>query len=132
MPKTKSEKRARLIRTAVKLAYRHGFRETSLADIAEAAKIPVGNVYYYFKTKDEIGEAIVEQRLSEFRALREQWDRAGSPKERLQACVENTLENRDVLARGGCPLGRFVPSCTRKAGLSRKNLRHLSESRLRG
>ena len=28
-----------------------------------------------------------------------------SPKERLQACVENTLENRDVLARGGCPFG---------------------------
>ena len=67
MPKTKSEKRARLIRTAAKLAYRHGFRETSLADIAEAAKVPVGNVYYYFKTKDEIGEAIVEQRLLEFR-----------------------------------------------------------------
>jgi AcrR family transcriptional regulator len=105
MPKTKSEKRARLIRTAVKLAYRHGFRETSIADIAEAAKVPVGNVYYYFKTKDEIGEAVVEQHLSEFRALREQWDSKGSPKERLQACVENTLGNRDMLARGGCPFG---------------------------
>ena len=70
MPKTKTDKRSRLIRTAVKLAYRHGFRETSLADIAEAAKVPVGNVYYYFKTKDEIGEAIVEQRVLEFRALR--------------------------------------------------------------
>ena len=32
----------------------------------------------------------------------------------------------------GAPLGRFVPSCTRKAGLSRKNLRHYSESRLLG
>src|SRR5258707_15898518 len=105
MPKTKSEKRARLIRTAVKLAYRHRFRETSLADIAEAAKVPVGNVYYYFKTKEEIGAAIVEQRLLEFQTLREQWERAGSPRERLQACVENTLENRDVLARVRCPFG---------------------------
>src|SRR5260221_13020404 len=103
MPKTKTDKRSRLIRAAVKLAYRHGFRETSLADVAEAAKVRVGNVYYYFKTKDEIGEAIVEQGLSEFQALREQGDRAGSPKERLQAWVENTLENRDVLARGGGP-----------------------------
>src|SRR5258708_8834730 len=99
----KAEKQWRVIQTAVKLAYRHGFRTTSLADIAEAAKVPVGNVYYYFKTKDEIGEAIVEQRLLEFRALREQGDRAGSPKERLQACVDNTLENRGLLARGGCP-----------------------------
>src|SRR5437899_12206063 len=98
MPKTKTDKRSRLIQTAVKLAYRHGFRTTSLADIAEAAKVPVGNVYYYFKTKDEIGEAIVEQRLLEFRALREQWDRAGSPKEGRQACVEKTREKRYVLA----------------------------------
>src|SRR5246127_4180135 len=85
MPKTKSDKRSRLIRTAVKLAYRYGFRETSLADIAQAAKVPVGNVYYYFKTKDEIGEAIVEQRLLELRTLQEQWNQKNSPKERLQA-----------------------------------------------
>ena len=63
----------------MKLAYRNGFRETSLADIAEAAHVPVGNVYYYFKTKEELGEAVVERRLLEFQALRDQWDRAGSP-----------------------------------------------------
>jgi TetR/AcrR family transcriptional regulator, transcriptional repressor for nem operon len=116
MAKARSEKRARLIRTAAKLAYRHGFRETSLADIAEAAKIPVGNVYYYFKTKDEIGEAIVEQRLLEVQALREQWDKAGSPKERLQACVENTLGNRDMLARGGCPIGTLCTELHKEGG----------------
>src|SRR5258708_8735571 len=115
MPKTKTDKRSRLIQTAVKLAYRHGFRTTSLADIAAAAKIPVANVYYYFKTKDEIGEAIVEQRLLEFRALREQWDRAGSPKERLQACVENTLYNPDVLARGACPFATLCSTFTKPA-----------------
>src|ERR1700737_589231 len=88
MPRTKTDKRSRLIQTAVKLAYRHGFRTTSLADIAEAANVPVGNVYYYFKTKDEIGEAIVEQRLLELRTLQEQGDQRGSPKERLLASSE--------------------------------------------
>ena len=39
----------RLIQSAVKLAHRDGFRTTSLADIAEEAKVPVGNVYYYFR-----------------------------------------------------------------------------------
>ena len=116
MPKTKADKRTRLIETAVKLAYRHGFRTTSLADIAEAAKVPVGNVYYYFKTKDEIGEAIVEQRLLEVRALQQQWDRAGSPKERLHACVENTLGNRDVLAGGGCPVGTLCSELHKDGG----------------
>src|SRR6476660_3750248 len=62
------DKRTRLIETATKLAYGRGFRETSLADIAEAARVPVGNVYYYFKTKEELAEAVVERRLEEFRA----------------------------------------------------------------
>ncbi len=51
MRTTQPDKRTRLIETATKLAYGRGFRETSLADIAEAARVPVGNVYYYFKTK---------------------------------------------------------------------------------
>src|ERR1700732_3612861 len=116
MPKTKMDKRSRLIQTAVKLAYRHGFGTTSLADIAEAAKVPVGNVYYYFKTKDEIGEAIVEQRLLELRTLQEQWDQRGSPKERLLACIENTFANRDLLARGGCPVGTLCSELRKEGG----------------
>jgi len=79
------DKRTRLIETATKLAYRRGFRETSLADIAEAARVPIGNVYYYFRTKKELAEAVVERRLEEFRAARSEWDRLSSPKERLLA-----------------------------------------------
>ena len=30
---------------------------TTLGDIARAADVPVGNVYYYFKTKDQLVEA---------------------------------------------------------------------------
>jgi AcrR family transcriptional regulator len=116
MRETKADKRSRLIQTAVKLTYRHGFRTTSIADIAEAANIPVGNVYYYFKTKDEIGEAIVEQRLLELRTLQQLWDQRGSPKERLLACIENTFENRDLLARGGCPVGTLCSELRKEGG----------------
>jgi TetR/AcrR family transcriptional regulator, transcriptional repressor for nem operon len=116
MGKPRVDKRTRLIETAMKLAYQNGFRETSLADIAEAAHVPVGNVYYYFKTKEELGEAVVERRLLEFQALREQWNKAGSPKERLQACVENTLGNRDMLARGGCPIGTLCSELHKEGG----------------
>src|ERR1700726_5329723 len=105
MGKLQLDKRARLTETAMKLAYRNGFRETSLADIAEAAHVPVGNVYYYFKTKEELGEAVVERRLAEFRAFREELDRLRSPKERLLAFVERIYRNREQPARGGGPLG---------------------------
>src|SRR5260370_33886362 len=97
MQKTKTDKRSRLIQTAVKLAYLHGFRTTSLADIAEAANVPVGNGYYYFKTKDEIGEAIVVQRLLELRTLQDQRGQRGSPKERLLGLIADTFNNPDLI-----------------------------------
>ena len=105
MGKPQPDKRTRLIETAMKLAYWNGFTGTSLADIAEAAHVPVGNVYYYFKTKEELAEAVVERRLAQFREFREEMDRLSSPKERLFAFVESIHGNREQLARGGCPLG---------------------------
>src|SRR5260370_28872391 len=70
MGKTQTDKRTRLVETAMKLAYRDGFRESRLADIDKAAHVHVGNVYYYFKTKEELGGAVVERRLEEVRAFR--------------------------------------------------------------
>jgi len=116
MGKPQPDKRTRLIETAMKLAYRKGFRETSLADIAEAAHVPVGNVYYYFKTKEELGEAVVERRLAEFRAFREEIDRLSSPKERLFAFVESIHGNREKLARGGCPQGGLCSELQKEGG----------------
>src|SRR5256886_584434 len=110
------DKRTRLIETATKLAYGRGFRETSLADIAEAARVPVGNVYYYFKTKEELAEAVVERRLEEFRAARAEWDRLSSPKERLFAFVDTIHGNREQLARGGCPLGGLCSELHKEGG----------------
>ena len=114
--KPQPDKRTRLIETAMKLAYRNGFRETSLADIAEAAHVPVGNVYYYFKTKEELGEAVVERRLAQFREFREQMDRLSSPKERLFAFAERIHGNREQLARGGCPLGGLCSELHKEGG----------------
>src|SRR6266446_2587568 len=89
------DKRTRLIETATKLAYGRGFRETSLADIAEA---------------------VVERRLEEFRAVRAEWDRSSSPKERLFAFVDTIHGNREQLARGGCPLGGLCTELHREGG----------------
>jgi len=110
------DKRTRLIETATKLAYRNGFRETSLADIAEAARVPVGNVYYYFKTKEELAEAVVERHLEEFRAARAKWESSSSPKERLLAFVDSIQANREQLARGGCPLGGLCAELHKEGG----------------
>ena len=100
----------------MKLAYGRGFRETSLADIAEAAHVPVGNVYYYFKTKEELGEAVVERRLAEFRAPREEMDRLSSPKERLFAFVEAFIGTGSSLRAGDVALGGLCTELHKEGG----------------
>ena len=112
----KTDKRTKLVQTAMKLAYQQGFRKTTLADIAEESRVPLGNVYYYFKTKDEIGEAIIQQRLQEMERLLETWNKAGSAKERLCASVQTTAENAQMLARGGWVIGTLCSELHKEGG----------------
>jgi AcrR family transcriptional regulator len=116
MARTYIDKRSRLVSAAVGLAYQNGFGATSLADIAREAEVPLGNVYYYFKTKDEIGKAIVEFRLAQLSAQRQRWNEAGSPKDRLCACVQGVFENKDFLAQRGCAVGTFCSEIHKAGG----------------
>lgn len=116
MAKTKADNRTRLLQAAEKTTYRYGFGNTAIADIAKEAHIPLGNVYYYFKTKDEIGDAIVELRVSRFRKLLQEFDKAASPKERLCAFVQIKIKNREELARSGCPVGTLCSELRKLGG----------------
>jgi TetR/AcrR family transcriptional regulator, transcriptional repressor for nem operon len=125
MPKTKADSRTRLLQAAEKTTYLYGFGSTSIADIAEEAKVPLGNVYYYFKTKDEIGGAIVELRVSRFKELLRELDQAESPKERLCGFVDIKIRNREALARGGCPVGTLCSELQKCGGAAAKKSRAL-------
>jgi AcrR family transcriptional regulator len=102
---TGPDKRSRLTSAALELAYRQGYQRSTIADIAEEASVPVGNVYYYFKTKDDIGDAIIDRRLWEFARLRERLDKLSTPKERLLGFIDMTSNNRETVAIRGCPFG---------------------------
>jgi TetR/AcrR family transcriptional regulator, transcriptional repressor for nem operon len=130
MPRAKSDRRERLVEAAAQLAHQHGFGNTALSDIAREAAVPLGNVYYYFKTKAEIGEAIVAQRSAELRALREQWERLASPKDRLVAFIQMAVKNRMALARSGCPVGSLCSELQKEGGeLARRSNQPFEELR---
>jgi len=116
MLKTKADSRTRLLHAAEKTTYLHGFGSASIAVIAKSARVPLGNVYYYFKTKDEIGGAIVELRVSRFKKLLEELEKAGSPKKRLCGFVDIKIKNRETLARGGCPVGTLCSELQKYGG----------------
>jgi len=102
------------------LAYRQGFRRTSLADIAKEARVPLGNVYYYFKTKEEIGRAVVETHLARVRLLQQRLNTMSSAGDRLCAFVQMTLDNRKMLARSGCPIGTLCTELHKDSGVLAK------------
>ena len=100
-----ADKRARIVDTAARLVHENGFHRTSLADIAQASGVPLGNLYYYFKTKEAIGDALIEKRSAALAALRAKWDAELEPRARVEAFIQATIDGRDIVARSGCSIG---------------------------
>ena len=47
-------RRRAILAAAENLCAKHGYRKTRIEDIAELAEVSVGNVYGYFKNKEEL------------------------------------------------------------------------------
>lgn len=109
-------KRERLIAAAAETIYAAGVEKTTLADIAAAAGIPLGNVYYYFKTKDALVQAVVEAHLAEARTMLAAVDDAyETPRERLMALFGALAQQSDLIARYGCPHGTLCQELGKRA-----------------
>lgn len=99
-------KRERLVAAAAEMIHRQGVEKTTLADIAAAAGVPLGNVYYYFKTKSDLVLAVIEAHLAESRAMFAAIDAAHpTPAGRLKALFGALGEHSELIARYGCPHG---------------------------
>ncbi|KAA9378478.1 TetR/AcrR family transcriptional regulator [Microbispora cellulosiformans] len=103
-----SAKRRRLTAAAAEVVHRQGAERTTIADIARAAGVPVGNVYYYFKTKDELVAAALDEHARHLAELTGRLERLPDPRERLKGLVETWIGQRDVAARWGCPTGTLA------------------------
>lgn len=111
-----TDKRTRLVENATDCVHARGFNQTTLADVAEQANVPLGNVYYYFRTKHALGEAVVEQRRAQYQAARDAWDELPDPKARLAAFVRMTVDNKKLLVERGCPIGTLCAELHKERG----------------
>ena len=99
------DKRQRLVQGARLVLHQQGVEKTTLADIAQAADVPVGNVYYYFKTKDELVQAAIDAQAQDIETALASFNRHRTPKARLKAFLKLLTAQREVAARYGCPHG---------------------------
>jgi TetR/AcrR family transcriptional repressor of nem operon len=102
---TQPGKRERLVRSARQVLHRQGVQKTTIADVARAADVPVGNVYYYFKTKDDLVGAAIDAHAVDIQAGLASFERHRTPQARLKALVRSWIDQAELVARYGCPHG---------------------------
>ncbi|MFF8564223.1 TetR/AcrR family transcriptional regulator [Streptomyces albidoflavus] len=110
-----ADKRRRLTAAAAQVLHEQGVERTTLADIARAADVPVGNVYYYFKTKDELVQAALSEHSAHLDQLTGRLDQLPDPRDRLKALIEAWVGQRDIAARYGCPTGTLAVELDKRA-----------------
>jgi TetR/AcrR family transcriptional repressor of nem operon len=98
-------KRQRLIAAAQEVLHSQGVETTTLAHIAKAADVPVGNVYYYFKTKDELIAAAIGAHVELMSDAFGRLNTHRTPRSRLRAYIRLLTEQRELVASSGCPQG---------------------------
>lgn len=110
--------REKIINIADKFFYENGFESTSFADIAASLNISRGNFYHHFKTKDEILDAVIKQRLINTKTMVDNWDLENqNPAVRLKTFVKILIRNQEKIMEFGCPIGTL---CTELSKLSHK------------
>ena len=104
MPRT-SDKRERLVDAAVTLFHHRGYGQTSLSDIAEQSGVPLGNVYYYFKTKDDLANAVIEERIHHQHEMFDNCEQADDPRASLYCFLDILVDLSGDISKYGCPIG---------------------------
>src|SRR4051794_31670246 len=105
----KTSTRERILNAARELFWLKGYPETSVAEILEKAEANSGSFYYYFKSKEELLLAVLDQYVELL--YPEVMDRAfattADPIERVFAVLGGYRYALEVTGcTFGCPLGR--------------------------
>ncbi len=101
--------RVRIVESAMRLFHERGIGNTSFNDIAQASGIPKGNIYYYFKTKEDLLQAVVETRVQMAQMRYDEIDtQLDKPLQRLHRFIELPLVMPKEHYRFGCAMGSLA------------------------
>ncbi|HUP33876.1 MAG TPA: TetR family transcriptional regulator C-terminal domain-containing protein [Candidatus Limnocylindria bacterium] len=115
-PETKSLKgaatRDQILNAASRLIHVQGYQSTSLDDVLRESGIGKGNFYYYFKSKEDLGYAIIDRIRRAFveRGLEPAFaDADADPVDQLHVFFDRVLDSqRQRNCVGGCAMGNLA------------------------
>lgn len=127
MARRGDNKRQQIIQAALEQYRGQTICKTTLKDIAEAAQIPLGNLYYYVKTREELVIAVLDACEQDLQGLLSGWAELEAG-EWLAAYFDWLLEDPQESVRLGCPFGTLAaelsllgdPAAPRAAALVQK------------
>lgn len=103
--------RHNILQKAYKLIYMHGYQTTSVDEIIATTQVTKGAFYYHFKTKDDMGLAIInELMIPGFKkTFLEPFKIDENPLDTIYNLLHYLLmESKDLKVEYGCPMSNFT------------------------
>src|SRR5207302_2451128 len=104
--------REAILQAATRLMHVRGYQNTSLDDVLRESGVGKGNFYYHFRSKEDLGYAILDQLVARFveRTLEPCfWDAAAPRLEQIRCFLDRVLEaQRKSNCVGGCFMGNLA------------------------
>jgi AcrR family transcriptional regulator len=91
-PSVEEERRREILQAALSCFSRRGYHETTMEEIAAAAKLSKGLIYYYFKNKQELFLALLDSWFAQFDRTWQGALASGSAEEKLQRLAQLSIE----------------------------------------
>ena len=104
--------RDQILNAAARLIHVQGYHSTSLDDVLRESGVGKGNFYYYFKSKEDLGYAIIDRITRGFveRTLGPSFqDADADPVGQIRTFLDRVLDaQRQRNCVGGCPMGNLA------------------------
>lgn len=120
-----------LLEAGIKVMTTRGYNGTSIQDIVDAANVPKGSFYTYFKSKEDFAieaiEMVAAERIAAVKRLIS--DRSIPPLERLKTFFESSVPGCDANLNGGCFIGNMCQEMSDSSEAIRIKVRQMMRNK---
>lgn len=122
--------RQRIVQAAFKLFYEKGFKSTSINDVMKATKMTKGAFYHHYKSKQELGLEVIEQKIRQrvYEGMITPLQQPGNAIEILEQTFLNRVKSFPLYDKKyGCPMNNFINEIGNYEGTYQLALKNIIE-----